>query len=281
MVLESPIPSHKRRPRRTKHPFESPSVLVWASHSPPFPFPLSPFPHFSANCGFLLFPYVGLLSLWATLPIPIPQHSWLPESPHAMMPLQSIEAPAPSSTADENGEHRQQKPKTLPCKYCSKRFRSATPEPRPPPLLHISLHCSLILGVWSMSRGTRELTPRKSPSRAAGFDAGRRLEDGELLVLNPPTACPRSFLICVPQPAPHSPPPLLFTTAPSPSSFSCVCVCVCVLVPTPAISFPIFQARPNEPLCLVSDPANLADSTIWPHQPRCPMLEEVCLYGHQ
>ncbi|KAK4443590.1 transcriptional regulator ADR1 [Podospora aff. communis PSN243] len=40
-----------------------------------------------------------------------------------MMPLQSIEAPAPSSTADENGEHRQQKPKTLPCKYCSKRFR--------------------------------------------------------------------------------------------------------------------------------------------------------------
>ncbi|KAK5661923.1 hypothetical protein OQA88_10033 [Cercophora sp. LCS_1] len=40
-----------------------------------------------------------------------------------MLPLQSIEAPAPSSTADENGEIRQQKPKTLPCKYCSKRFR--------------------------------------------------------------------------------------------------------------------------------------------------------------
>ncbi|KAK3381664.1 hypothetical protein B0H63DRAFT_396902 [Podospora didyma] len=40
-----------------------------------------------------------------------------------MLPLQSIEAPAPSHTADENGEARHQKPKTLPCKYCSKRFR--------------------------------------------------------------------------------------------------------------------------------------------------------------
>ncbi|KAK4676949.1 hypothetical protein QC764_409590 [Podospora pseudoanserina] len=40
-----------------------------------------------------------------------------------MRPLQSIETPAPA-TADENGETRQQKPKTLPCKYCSKCFRS-------------------------------------------------------------------------------------------------------------------------------------------------------------
>ncbi|KAK0709813.1 hypothetical protein B0T26DRAFT_653567 [Lasiosphaeria miniovina] len=40
-----------------------------------------------------------------------------------MLPLHSIEAPAPSHTADENGESRHQKPKTLPCKYCSKRFR--------------------------------------------------------------------------------------------------------------------------------------------------------------
>ncbi|KAK0615734.1 hypothetical protein B0T17DRAFT_497401 [Bombardia bombarda] len=40
-----------------------------------------------------------------------------------MLPLQSIEAPAPSSIADENGESRHQKPKTLPCQYCSKRFR--------------------------------------------------------------------------------------------------------------------------------------------------------------
>ena len=40
-----------------------------------------------------------------------------------MMPLQSIEASAAMGTADENGEIRQQKPKTLPCKYCSKRFR--------------------------------------------------------------------------------------------------------------------------------------------------------------
>ncbi|KAM7215072.1 hypothetical protein V8F06_009526 [Rhypophila decipiens] len=41
-----------------------------------------------------------------------------------MVPLQSIEAPAPSGTTGENGETRHQKPKTLPCKYCSKRFRS-------------------------------------------------------------------------------------------------------------------------------------------------------------
>jgi len=41
-----------------------------------------------------------------------------------MMSLQqSIEAQAPPHTVDENGEVRQQKPKTLPCKYCSKRFR--------------------------------------------------------------------------------------------------------------------------------------------------------------
>ncbi|KAK4230185.1 transcriptional regulator ADR1 [Podospora fimiseda] len=38
-----------------------------------------------------------------------------------MLPMQSIEAPPGS--AQENGEARQQKPKTLPCKFCSKRFR--------------------------------------------------------------------------------------------------------------------------------------------------------------
>ncbi|KAK4150378.1 hypothetical protein C8A00DRAFT_18075 [Chaetomidium leptoderma] len=40
-----------------------------------------------------------------------------------MLPLQSIEASPPANTADENGESRHQKPKALPCKYCSKRFR--------------------------------------------------------------------------------------------------------------------------------------------------------------
>lgn len=48
-----------------------------------------------------------------------------------MLPLQSLEAPAPHPppslpgpivTADAS-ENRNQKPKTLPCKYCSKRFR--------------------------------------------------------------------------------------------------------------------------------------------------------------
>ncbi|KAK7753635.1 hypothetical protein SLS62_004493 [Diatrype stigma] len=40
-----------------------------------------------------------------------------------MQSVQSIEGPGVPGTADENGEVRQQKPKTLPCKYCSKRFR--------------------------------------------------------------------------------------------------------------------------------------------------------------
>lgn len=41
----------------------------------------------------------------------------------SMLPMQSIEAETPSSITEDNGESRQQKPKTLPCKYCSKRFR--------------------------------------------------------------------------------------------------------------------------------------------------------------
>lgn len=40
-----------------------------------------------------------------------------------MQSVQTMEAPALTGIADENGEGRQQKPKTLPCKYCSKRFR--------------------------------------------------------------------------------------------------------------------------------------------------------------
>ncbi|KAL1840888.1 hypothetical protein VTJ49DRAFT_7630 [Mycothermus thermophilus] len=40
-----------------------------------------------------------------------------------MLPLQSIETSPPSNPPDENGETRHQKPKVLPCKYCSKRFR--------------------------------------------------------------------------------------------------------------------------------------------------------------
>ncbi|KAL2266051.1 hypothetical protein VTJ83DRAFT_5403 [Remersonia thermophila] len=40
-----------------------------------------------------------------------------------MLPLQSIETSPPSNPPDENGEARHQKPKVLPCKYCSKRFR--------------------------------------------------------------------------------------------------------------------------------------------------------------
>ncbi|KAI0019159.1 hypothetical protein F4780DRAFT_460243 [Xylariomycetidae sp. FL0641] len=40
-----------------------------------------------------------------------------------MQSMPSIEGPALPVTLDENGEGRQQKPKTLPCKFCDKRFR--------------------------------------------------------------------------------------------------------------------------------------------------------------
>lgn len=44
---------------------------------------------------------------------------------------------------------------------------------------YIGLHCTLILGVWSTYKGTREPIPRKSLSPVAGLDVGRRLDDGE------------------------------------------------------------------------------------------------------
>ncbi|CAI0649310.1 unnamed protein product [Colletotrichum noveboracense] len=83
-----------------------------------------------------------------------------------MLPLQSIEGQPPHA-AGENGETRQQKPKTLPCKYCSKRF---------------SLHCFCILGVWSMSKGTKERTPKRSPLPVVGLAVGKRSDDGESLL---------------------------------------------------------------------------------------------------
>jgi hypothetical protein len=102
-----------------------------------------------------------------------------------MLPLQSIEASPPSNTADENGEIRQQKPKTLPCKYCSKRFRSVLRKlaPSASSILHIDLHCPLILGVWSMSNDTREPIQRRNPLPAAGLAVGKHLDDGELILL--------------------------------------------------------------------------------------------------
>lgn len=51
---------------------------------------------------------------------------------------------------------------------------------RLPPLSHISLHCSLILGVWNMSRDMSEHIPKRSPFLAAGLAVGKRLDDGQL-----------------------------------------------------------------------------------------------------
>src|SRR5690606_29233663 len=99
----------------------------------------------------------------------------------------------------ENGETRHQKPKALPCKYCSKRFRSVPRHGNNPSacsILYIGLHYPLILGVWSMFRGTREPIPRKSPSPVAGLVVGRRSADCERLLFAVPP-CALSFCLCI------------------------------------------------------------------------------------
>lgn len=120
-----------------------------------------------------------------------------------MLPIQSSldgSPPRPSGgtggppAASEAGEGRHQKPKTLPCKYCSKRFRSVRLVRLPnmnllPPHLSPAFLLSCLTrpldaraGESSMSRGTRGRTPRRSPSSASGIAAGRPLDVGEFAV---------------------------------------------------------------------------------------------------
>ncbi|KAK4189340.1 hypothetical protein QBC35DRAFT_380512 [Podospora australis] len=68
-----------------------------------------------------------------------------------MLPLQSIETPV----TDENGEIRHQKPKTLPCKYCSKFFRRVE---------HVQRH----------ERTHTKEKPFACPWRGCGKNFGRR-----------------------------------------------------------------------------------------------------------
>lgn len=49
-------------------------------------------------------------------------------------------------------------------------------------ILHIDLHCRLILGVWSMSNDMREPIQRRSPLPVAGLAVGKHLDDGELIL---------------------------------------------------------------------------------------------------
>lgn len=84
---------------------------------------------------------------------------------------------------------------------------SARSEARPPiwpcptlaltlyPLLGTdSLHCFCILGVWSMSRGTKGRTPKRSPLLVVGLAVGKRSDDGEYLSLSTlPTTPPPVF----------------------------------------------------------------------------------------
>ncbi|CRK31933.1 hypothetical protein BN1708_016049 [Verticillium longisporum] len=97
-----------------------------------------------------------------------------------MMPIhQSIEGQPPhmgpglsppAATAGENGE-RQQKPKTLPCKYCSKRFSDLLV--RHEKLVHLN----------EGNSGPKEYRPRKS-SGAGGHQASSSESHAETEVLN-------------------------------------------------------------------------------------------------
>ena len=136
-----------------------------------------------------------------------------------MLPLQSPDGSTPHPpggppgplSASETGENRQQKPKTLPCKYCSKRFRSVQPPPFHDGLLYLynrytRLYNFLCLyqehlltpetslgastGGSSMSRDTRGHTQRKSRSSASGTVVERHLVDGESCAPNPPSHNP-------------------------------------------------------------------------------------------
>ena len=70
------------------------------------------------------------------------------------------------------------------------------PTPSASSMLYIGLHCSFILGVWSMSRDMSEPIPRKSPLPVAGLVAERHLGDGErLLFAAPRVLCPASAWI--------------------------------------------------------------------------------------
>ena len=141
----------------------------------------------------------------------------------------------------------------------------------PPPLSHISLHCFLILGVWSTFRGTRELTPRRSPFRAAGLDVGRRLDDGELLVPNPPLSVRRPFDLCAPFRTTQPTTPHLYCFPPPSSQ----CQVPSQLSSTRLPNWTEHHRRLGRTLRfggLIISPL----PTLF-----CQLLQEVCLYGHQ
>jgi hypothetical protein len=69
------------------------------------------FPHITLSRGLLTF----------SIMLPIQSIEGPPPTPHAAPG--ALGALAATTSAGENGESRQQKPKTLPCKYCAKRFR--------------------------------------------------------------------------------------------------------------------------------------------------------------
>lgn len=85
-------------------------------------------------------------------------------------------APTVPFSAAEGGMDRLQKPKTLPCKYCNKRFRLVAALIA---LLSSPPANSRSPGESSMSRDTRGRTRRRSRSSASGTGVGRHLVDGK------------------------------------------------------------------------------------------------------
>lgn len=122
-----------------------------------------------------------------------------------MLALQTLEGPAALPPPDQStalaladmGENRNQKPKTLPCKYCSKRFRSVQPTPHRFPhlvLVRLCFFFRAVLLTWvsflqttdalNMSKDMRGHILKRSLSPAAGIVVGRPLDDGKLPLTN-------------------------------------------------------------------------------------------------
>lgn len=102
-----------------------------------------------------------------------------------MLAIQSMEGPPrplpgppPSLVGPEPAEARQPKPKTLPCKYCSKRFRSVISLLR---ISYLRVYADWILeyvDVSSTYSAMSVLTPRRSHSHVDGIAAERHSGEG-------------------------------------------------------------------------------------------------------
>ncbi|KAL1862659.1 hypothetical protein Daus18300_008457 [Diaporthe australafricana] len=82
-----------------------------------------------------------------------------------MLSMQSVEGPSPPR-ADENGDMKQQKPKTLPCKYCNKWFRDLLV--RHEKLVHLSDGNKDTNGISTQRRKSSAAGTQSSPTKSHG-----------------------------------------------------------------------------------------------------------------